>query len=237
MHAAAIIDWAGERIALRPERALHLPERHTLLLADLHLGKGRAYRQQGLPVPAGTTDDTLARLDALLAAAPARRLVFLGDLLHSRHAQGSTALAAFARWRARHAALALTLVRGNHDDHAGDPPADLGIDVVDEPARLGGLALCHHPQPPAAGALGCVAGHLHPALSLHGRADDHLRLPCFHLAAATLVLPAFGAFTGTASVQRSAGDRAWVIAEGEVREIVAAPGMLRRSRRAPTMGS
>jgi len=237
MSEAAVIDWAGERVALRCERALHLPAHDTLLLADLHLGKGRAFRQQGLPVPAGSTDDTLARLEALLAAVPARRLFFLGDLLHSRHAQGSAALAAFARWRARHPALALTLVRGNHDDHAGDPPADLGIDVVDEPARLGGLALCHHPQPPPAGALGCVAGHLHPALSLHGRADDHLRLPCFHLAARTLVLPAFGAFTGMASLQRSAGDRAWVIADGAVREVSAAPGMLRRSRRAPTMGS
>jgi metallophosphoesterase superfamily enzyme len=38
------------------------------------------------------------------------------------------------------------LVRGNHDSRAGDPPASLGIRVVDEPFAVGPFAACHHPQ-------------------------------------------------------------------------------------------
>ena len=38
------------------------------------------------------------------------------------------------------------LVRGNHDSHAGDPPASLAIEMVDEPLGIGPFAACHHPQ-------------------------------------------------------------------------------------------
>ena len=105
-------------------------------------------------------------------------MVFLGDLLHSAHAHAPATLQALAQWRKQHAALELLLVRGNHDDHAGDPPAALGMQAVDEPLRLGGLALCHHPQPRDGAYV--LAGHLHPCVVLGGRAHERLRLPCFH---------------------------------------------------------
>src|SRR4051812_26952572 len=142
-----VIDWAGEAIELRPERAALMARHKTLLVADVHLGKARAFRRRGVPVPHGTTAETLARLGTLVHATGAERLVFLGDLLHSREAQDSQALAEFARWRAAHASLAMTLVRGNHDAHAGDPPAALRIEAVDEPHVLGNVVLCHHPEP------------------------------------------------------------------------------------------
>lgn len=179
------IEWAGEAIELRPERAALLPRHRTLLVADVHFGKARAFRRQGVPVPGGTTRETLARLDALVRATAPERLVFLGDLLHSRDAQGSAALEDFARWRAAHAALALVLVRGNHDRHAGDPPAALGIEVVDEPFALGALALCHHPYarrparvdeaaPVPAGAGPSVRSFMAEAIE---RADAHASTP------------------------------------------------------------
>lgn len=220
--------WGGESIELRPERAALLVDHAALLVADLHLGKARAFRRQGVPVPGGTTRETLARLDALVRATAAARVVFLGDLFHSRHTQGSAALDAFSRWRASHPALALTLVRGNHDARAGDPPASLGIDVVSEPWRLGAIGLCHHPDPlhrtaggfdmrqaPDAGEPARIAGHVHPCVSLHGRSDS-LRLPCFHFSERVAVLPAFGEFTGMHAVERAADDAVWAIAEDRV---------------------
>ena len=105
-------------------------------------------------------------------------------------------------------------MRGNHDDRAGDPPADLGMVVVDEPLTLGGLALCHHPRPqPGAYVL---AGHLHPCAMLGGRAHQRLRLPCFHFGAAVGVLPAFGAFTGMHAVKPQPGDRVFLVGDGAV---------------------
>ncbi len=209
---------------LLPDKAAWLPERRWLLVADVHLGKAASFRRLGVPVPSGTTADTLARLGGLLEALQAEALVFLGDLLHSAVAQSARVQGPLRDWRARHGAVAMTLVRGNHDARAGDPGASLGIAVVDEPwvlppiaaAHRGpALALCHHPQ----SVPGCevLAGHEHPCIHLGGRARDRLRLPCFHFAEGVGVLPAFGSFTGMHPVARRAGDRVYgVTAEAVV---------------------
>ena len=211
----------GEALLLLAEKAIWWPAEHALLVADVHFGKAVTFRALGVPVPRGTTSETLAALGALVARWRARRVVFLGDFLHAVEAHALATLGALARWRAQHADVALTLVRGNHDDRAGDPPARLGIEVVDEPLTVGGLALCHHPRPqPGAYTL---AGHLHPCVSLHGRANDRLRLPCFHLGAEVGVLPAFGSFTGMHPIRRAAGDRVFVIADGAVAALPAPP--------------
>jgi DNA ligase-associated metallophosphoesterase len=202
-------DCGGERLALLPQRAVWLPDRGTLLVADAHVGKAVSFRRQGVPVPEATTGGTLQRLDAALACTGASRLIFLGDLLHSARVQASTTLAAVQAWRERHARLELTLVRGNHDHHAGDPPAAWGVQAVDEPLRLGGLALMHHPR--AVNGAYVLAGHLHPCVVLGGRAHDRLRLPCFHFGPAVGVLPAFGEFTGMHALARAPGDRVFVV--------------------------
>jgi DNA ligase-associated metallophosphoesterase len=213
------LDLAGERLVLLPQRAAFLPAHRTLLIADAHIGKAVSFRRLGVPVPEATTAGTLARLDAALAASGAERIVFLGDLLHSARAHAVDTLAAMRRWRQRHARLDLVLVRGNHDRHAGDPPADWGVRAADEPLRLGGLALRHHPDPePGAYVL---AGHVHPCVVLGGRAHDRLRLPCFHLGPAVGLLPAFGEFTGMHAVTRAPGDRVFVL-QGE--RVVPLPG-------------
>lgn len=211
------IEVGGRPLVLLPQKAAFLPDTRTLLIADAHIGKAVSFRKLGVPVPRGTTSETLQGLSELVAAQAATRIVFLGDFLHSRHAHAASTLGAVARWRAAHAELELVLVRGNHDDHAGDPPAALGFRVVDEPLREGGLALCHHPEP-VDGAY-VLAGHLHPCVSLGGRAHDRLRLPCFYFGERVGVLPAFGAFTGMHPVRVAPGERVFVAAEDRVAEL------------------
>ena len=201
----------GQPITLLPEKAAFLAVSRTLLVADAHIGKAVSFRALGVPVPEGTTGATLDALSALVASWRVRRIVFLGDFLHSKHAHAPATIGALARWRRAHAALELVLVRGNHDDRAGDPPAHLGMQVVDEPYELGGLALCHHPRP-RRGAF-VLAGHLHPCLGIGGRGFDHLRLPCFWFGDAVGVLPAFGAFTGMHPIRAAASDRVYLIAD------------------------
>lgn len=215
------IELAGAVVGLHSSGAVWLPDSATLLVADAHFGKAVSFRQLGVPVPQGTTSATLAQLSAVVAQCAARRVVFLGDFLHSARAHAPATLAALGRWRQAHASLALTLVRGNHDSRAGDPPAALGVEVVNEPLRLHAngtaWALCHHPQT-VVGAY-VLAGHLHPCMRLSGRGQDRLRLPCFWLGDAATrpvgVLPAFGHFTGMHPVQPERGDRVFGIA-GEV---------------------
>lgn len=208
------IEVAGARLALMAQRTALLVEERCLLVADAHIGKAASFRRLGVPVPRGTTTQTLQRLSEAIALSGARRVVFLGDLLHSAHAHAPATLQALAQWRGEHASLELLLVRGNHDDRAGDPPASLGVSAVDEPLGLGGLALCHHPQPRP----GCyvLAGHQHPCVVLAGRAHQRLRLPCFRFGEQVGVLPAFGAFTGMHVLRPLPGERVFVVGDGAV---------------------
>ena len=216
----------GQVLMLMPEKCVLLPESDTLLVADVHIGKALSFRALGVPVPGGTTGETLALLASLVRRLAVRRIIFLGDFLHSARSHAPATMAAVAQWRAEHAGLELTLVRGNHDDRAGDPPAHLGIEPVDEPLMQGGLALCHHPRPQAGAYV--LAGHLHPCVSVGGRAHDWLRLPCFWFTPQFGVLPAFGAFTGMLAIRTARGERVFAATPQQVFELIPRPSSKRR---------
>lgn len=222
-------DIHGERLCLLPERALWWPAGSVLFVADFHLGKAASFRRAGIPVPETTTDENLERLGRALDRTGALTLVILGDFLHSRDGRSPETFGRFGRWRASRASLSITLVRGNHDDRAGDPPGDWGIDCVDPGTGLGPFGLVHEPAPVRGGY--ALAGHIHPAVRLTEGSRQSLRLPCFWFGARVGVLPAFGAFTGSVVVRPKRGDQVFVIAEGEVIALGAAPSappLLRR---------
>lgn len=183
-------------LTLLPQRALWQAQGRTLWIADLHLGKAASFRALGQPVPAGTTQENLRRLGALIERQAARRLVVLGDFLHARAGRTPALLSALADWRAARREVEILVVRGNHDRHAGDAPDDCGLVAVDEPLLLDGVAGWHEAPPVAPSGVVVLSGHLHPVVRLAGPGRDRLRLPCFCLREREIVLPAFGEFTG-----------------------------------------
>lgn len=205
---------AGETLHLLPERAAYWPRQGALLVADLHLGKAATFRAAGLPVPEGGTGADLARLEQALRRTGARRLILLGDLLHARDGRSSAVLAQVASWRAGRPELEVTLVRGNHDRGAGDPPAAWRFTCKGEPWALPPFVLRHHPHESADGYV--LAGHLHPAVALRGAGRQRARPPCFWFGARVGVLPAFGGFTGGATIAPRPGDRVFALAGDEV---------------------
>jgi DNA ligase-associated metallophosphoesterase len=209
---ALTIDLDGHALVLSADRAAFDPLLNTLFIADAHFGKDAVFRARGIPVPVGTTGESLARLDALVAAHRPESIVFLGDLLHARESHADETLDALAAWRAKHRELELVLVEGNHDKHAGALPAMFGVDVVKEPHVLGPWALCHHPQT-VDGAY-ALAGHEHPVYRLATRVDS-VRLPCFRFGPRAGVLPAFGAFTGGFEVNGGVRGEALYVIAGE----------------------
>ncbi|HEY0488018.1 MAG TPA: ligase-associated DNA damage response endonuclease PdeM [Telluria sp.] len=198
---------AGEVLLLLAQKALYWPSRKMLIIADIHFGKAASFRAQGIPVPRGTTTQNLAALDELMAAHDVAHILFLGDFLHARAAHAPATLARMLEWRHRHPALTLTLVRGNHDRHAGDPAAALGIEMADEPFTLAPFSFCHHPDLDTPGY--ALAGHIHPVFLLATRFES-LRLPCFVVGTRRMILPSFGAFTGGFAIAPAAGDRIFV---------------------------
>lgn len=210
MTNAAQHELMGETLTLLPERAIFWPRQHTLIVADLHFGKAAAFRAGGIPVPEQTTGATLARLDTLLARFRPERLLCLGDLLHARTGRAPVTLEAVSAWRMRHTQLAVTLVRGNHDVRAGDPPDDWEMLCLDEPVTEHPFAWRHTPATEP--GLYALAGHLHPAVRVEGSGRQSATLACFYFACEYAVLPAFGAFTGTSLVRPKRGEIAFLIA-------------------------
>jgi len=219
---AQVIEVAGETLWLLPEHAIWWPRAAMLMAADIHIGKAAAFRAWGQPVPHGTTADNLARLLDLARRYPARDFVFLGDFLHARAARTAAVLLALHDWRrAMPSRVHCMLVRGNHDTHAGDPPETLGFTVVTEPLAVAPFALCHEPGSRQEGY--ALAGHLHPGVVLRGAGGDRLRLPCFVVGNRAAILPAFGAFTGLATVRPEEGERVFVVGDGRVWAVPASP--------------
>ena len=212
MHCTLTLE--GEELWLLVDKAVYWPARRCLLIADAHFGKASAYRSLGQPVPQGTTTTNLERLDRLLSALPCAQVIFLGDFLHGPGSHTSGTLGALRAWRERNPALTMTLIRGNHDKRAGDPPADLRIDVVTEPLLMGPFALQHEPQ--AHPSHHVLAGHVHPVFRLRGKGRQRLRLPCFQIGARVSLLPAFGAFTGGYAVEQDDDRRIFVIGDHQV---------------------
>lgn len=208
------IELENTELWLLADKAIYWPEQQALLIADIHVGKAAAYRRLGQPVPHGTTQANLQRLDSLLARYRCSQLIFLGDFLHAPESQTPATLDQLHDWRARHPGLAITLIRGNHDRRAGDPPATLNMTVVPEPLLLGPFALQHEPE--AHPTHHVLAGHLHPAFRLRGRGRQSLRLPCFCIGAQLSLLPAFGSFTGMMEVDADPGRRLFVVGDDSV---------------------
>lgn len=212
-----VIDCQGETLHLFPERALYWPARRTLVLTDLHFGKDATFRRRGLPVPDGTLAADSRRLERLLLATQPKRVLILGDFFHARAGRGDETTRVlggyFRAWREHR----FVLIRGNHDHHAGDPPAEWGIDCVEEPLADGPFRFCHVPQQSAAGYV--VAGHLHPGVRLRGADGTVLKAPCFYFGEHYAVLPSFSQFTGMAMLEPAAGARVFAVGPDAVIDV------------------
>jgi DNA ligase-associated metallophosphoesterase len=206
---------AGESLLLLAEKAIYWPRQKMLIVADIHFGKAASFRALGVPVPHGTTSQNLATLTLLNATYHVEHIVFLGDFLHSKAAHSRSTTSALHDWRQRHNALQLTLVRGNHDRHAGDPSIAI-IDSVDEPFLSAPFAFCHHPDLISAGYV--MAGHVHPVARVTA-AGDSLRLPCFVIGTTRSILPSFGAFTGGFELVPTLGDQIFLCAGDTVQRL------------------
>lgn len=223
MNGSIEIVWAEEALTLLPQRAIYWERRSTLFISDPHFGKGATFRSAGLALPQGSTDNDLQCLEEVLTDTGAEQLVILGDFFHTKSSQSPKVLASLAAWRGRCQNLTITLIRGNHDRHAGAPPPSLQIDCVEDGLSLPPFVCYHEPCDDAENHHESTAyrlcGHLHPVFTLRDRDGSALRMPAFHFAEQQAILPAFGRFTGGSSVHKGEWDRVFLVGDDRVVEI------------------
>lgn len=181
--------------------ALYWPAAQAVIVADLHFEKASAFAARGVALPPYDTAATLARLRNVLAAFRPQKLISLGDTFHDDNWQARMAAQDGAQLQQLAEGVDVIWVTGNHDP---TPPKHLPGTAHDN-VRLaydGALTLRHEPLSRHAAAFeaGELAGHLHPCGKIRQRGRN-LRRRCFVHDATRLVLPAFGALTGSLNVR------------------------------------
>jgi uncharacterized protein len=224
----------GQQLWLSPHRCLFWEEEKSLILSDLHFGKTGHFRKAGIAVPQSVYREDLLRLLSLVQYFQPRQLVVVGDFFHSRE---NKELNLFRRWRDDFPHLGIRLVLGNHDILKEDWYEQAGITVSREMLRMGEFAFIHDIGVAVEGGVAAAAGgagagvaetrvaaadagsgqpyffsgHLHPGIRIRGMGKQCLQFPCFYFGAEYAILPAFGRFTGTVSIDPELGSNVFAI--------------------------
>jgi len=201
---------------LHPYRGIFWEEKKILLVADLHLGKAAHFRKEGLAAPAGILQQNFSNLKKLLEDFTPVKVLFLGDLFHSRL---NKVWERFTEFLTDYPDISFELVKGNHDILPAAVYENSVMQIHEPPLTIEPFIFSHYPLALEDLQFYNFYGHLHPGVILEGLGKQVMKLPCFYFAKKQAVLPAFGAFTGLSMVYPQAGERVFVIAEEEVIEV------------------
>lgn len=208
-----------EQFILSPERTLFWEDQHTLIVADLHVGKTGHFRKSGINIPQSIYKDDLHRLLSQILFYKAERLIIAGDLSHSI---ANREMDLFRKWRKDFSSLDVHLAKGNHDilDNAWYEEAD--IKVHNDAFEINQFSFVHDiTKPPIAADKNkfIFSGHVHPTVIINGKGRQSLRFPCFYFNKQFCILPAFSHFTGGYPIEANKGDNVFAIVEKDLMPI------------------
>ncbi len=186
---------SGEKVTMLPQKALYLPARDTLVIADVHFGKVGHFRKAGIAIPRSMEQEDLAALSDLLHEYKPGILIFLGDLFHS---EMNNDWNWFELWRQLFAGVKMILVRGNHDLFHDDIYLKNNFEIV-QSLSVGPFIFLHEPANQGYNFdenITIISGHIHPGVTLVGKGRQKVSIPCFFFSKRQIILPAFGKFTG-----------------------------------------
>jgi DNA ligase-associated metallophosphoesterase len=201
-----------QHLELLPSGVVYWEEEEVLLISDVHLGKVTHFRKYGAAVPHLAIEKNFKVLQDLLLTYNPKTVCFLGDLFHSSL---NLEWQLFENW-VLNMTSKIILIAGNHDIISPLKYENLGITLVEE-LIWGPFLLTHYPEERA--GLFNFSGHIHPAVHLRGQGRQSLRLPCFFKNKHQMILPAFGAFTGTHVLKKKQADEVYAIADAMVIKI------------------
>jgi uncharacterized protein len=190
------LNWEDEELVLSAYRCVFLPQRNVLLLSDLHLGKAAHFRKNGLAVPEDIHKDDLKKLDNVIGRYCPQEVYFLGDLFHS---EWNSSWNDFKDFINSHTGIKFHIVIGNHDVLDPSWYRDVNLIIHKHSFQIGKLILSHDYLDSETNTLN-IHGHIHPGILIPLKGRQKISKPCFFLGKNQLILPSFGHFTGTHSL-------------------------------------
>jgi DNA ligase-associated metallophosphoesterase len=216
MQPAFPYQFKGQQLWLSADRCIFWEEERSLIVSDLHFGKTGHFRKAGIAVPQSVYREDLLRLLCQIQYFRPRQLLVVGDLFHSRE---NKELELFLKWREDFPHLGIELIEGNHDILHKDWYEKAAIRVNPGVLTVGPFSFVHDIEEAVAGEAVAetsretyyFSGHLHPGIRINGMGKQSLRFPCFYFGTEYAVLPAFGRFTGTVSINPAPEDHVFAI--------------------------
>lgn len=208
----------NQTFLLLTEKAIVWEEEKALILADLHLGKTTHFRKSGIPLPKLVELDNYDRFSYLLLNHTVEKVFILGDLFHSDY---NSEWDRFRQFLKKFIDIKFFLIMGNHDILGSD--AYDGIDNLEifyDGHIVGPFLMTHFPLEQAHEKLYNLCGHIHPSVKLKGQGLQRLRIPCFAFKENMLIMPAFGAFTGTKDLELEEEDEIYAVTDRTIIKVL-----------------
>lgn len=202
-----------EELILAKERAIFFSSQQLLAISDLHLGKAAHFRKAGLQVPSTIAQSDLSRLSYLLDVYQPSTLLINGDMFHH---EINTDADDFELWKQQYPDLKFVLVKGNHDRLNNKTYADLGIKVQEPSYCSTNFCFIHDALKCNEENLYPISGHIHPGISVVGKAKQRLKFPCFYFGKSYAIMPAFSEFTGLSLVKPTKNEQVYAITPTKV---------------------
>ena len=202
-----------EELILAKERALFFPQQKLLVISDLHLGKSAHFRKAGVQVPSTLAQNDLKRLSTIIDRYEPERLLINGDMFHH---ELNTDIDEFEKWKENYPSLNFILVKGNHDRLANKNYQDLGIQIHEPSYCTDKFCFIHDSTHCKEEVLYPISGHIHPGITIVGKAKQRLSFPCFYFSKEYALLPAFSAFTGLFNLKSKKGDDVYAVTPTKV---------------------
>ncbi|WP_052045962.1 ligase-associated DNA damage response endonuclease PdeM [Candidatus Paracaedibacter symbiosus] len=193
------INFSSQELWLLTEKCIWWPKTSSLIVSDLHLGKGISFTSRNVYLPPYDIQETLGKLKILVDKLEPQRVICLGDNFHRSNS--------YSNFEEQEKDLIASLIKsvprwcwiyGNHD--------------YELPAGLEGEKLrfikektieFHHSLDNYTEGNAFIIGHYHPKYTLNLK-KTVIRKPCFAWNKNILIMPSFGTYTGGLDVHHSA---------------------------------
>ncbi|MBP6430195.1 MAG: ligase-associated DNA damage response endonuclease PdeM [Ferruginibacter sp.] len=208
----------NQNFILHHHRVLFWQEEKALILSDLHIGKTNHFRKSGIAVPTQIIKEDMQRLVDSLQFFKPQKIIIVGDLFHSIQNKEHEWL---AKWRNDFAAIQFILVKGNHDIVDENWYTQNNIEVAKSYLQIRNIIFVHQIEDykNQQDDEYIISGHIHPAVTIKGLGKQSLRFPCFYFTQKYAVLPAFGKFTGTFTVEPKKNEKVFAVVNNSVMKV------------------
>jgi uncharacterized protein len=198
-------NWQQQTWCLSTSRAMFWEEQQALIVSDAHFGKSGHFRKEGISIPQQVFKNDMQQFVSIIQFFNPTKIIYTGDVFHSN---ANKEIDLFKKWVAPFKHIPQLLVKGNHDILSPTTYESLGMEVHHNFLVIENIVFIHGDKKTAIDItdMAVISGHIHPVITLEGKAKQRITLPCFCFGKTQAYLPAYTSFSGGMKIDKKWGN-------------------------------